>query len=367
MSANPLVALANISDDLDLVEKCLIETLHSEIGLLDGASKHLVNAGGKRIRPSLTLISSKLSRSSDADSDVACSPVVAERRAQSCVNDAGFGSTAAILAKYPEHVVGAVAVELVHLGSLYHDDVIDGAEIRRSVTAANRKYGNTVAILTGDLMLAKACSLAAALGPEASELLSQAISCLVAGQIREVSDLGNVKRSEASYLASIEGKTAALLGCAASMGAVTVPVGRTGSLSNGSGDGAHAALFAFGQAFGMAFQIVDDVLDCVATSDELGKPAGNDLLESNFTLPIIYALEDGRHGQKLRDILSQPLDVDGRDEVLGLVADCDALDRARSQASGFASKALSHLQRLPDCEATGALRYATEQLLQRTR
>src|SRR4051794_38218722 len=200
---------------------------------------------------------------------------------------AALASPGAEPAVSDEAVLGGVSVELVHLGSLYHDDVIDEATTRRTVESVNARWGNLTAILAGDFLLAKASEIAASLGTEVAALLAATIGRLCQGEVGELRSAFDVDRSEASYLSSIEGKTAALFATACRIGGLVADLPRP-----------HIdALTAFGEGYGMAFQIVDDVLDLVATEDELGKPAGHDLVEGVYTLPVLRTLRaDGAAG-----------------------------------------------------------------------
>ena len=162
-------------------------------------------------------------------------------------------------------VRGGVSCELVHLGSLYHDDVMDEADTRRGVETVNAKWGNLQAILAGDFLLARASEIAASLGTEVAGLLARTIGWLCEGQIEELRHTYDITRNEESYLASIHGKTASLYGTAARIGAIVAGHDRV----------VIDALTEYGNAYGIVFQIVDDILDITATNGELGKPAGS--------------------------------------------------------------------------------------------
>ena len=174
-----------------------------------------------------------------------------------------------------------MAVELVHLGSLYHDDVIDEAETRRGVPSVNARWSNIVAILAGDYLLARASALAASLGAPVAALLAETIGELCRGQVLELQHLFDVDRTEEIYFSAIGGKTAALFATACRIGGMVAEV-----------DGPTLdALTEFGHHLGVCFQIVDDVLDVTGSDASLGKPAGNDLIEGVYTLPVILALD----------------------------------------------------------------------------
>ncbi|HCB37675.1 MAG TPA: geranylgeranyl pyrophosphate synthase, partial [Acidimicrobiaceae bacterium] len=278
-SLSPLQARPDAPDDLARIESALAAATVADDAFLTEMASHLIPAGGKRLRPAFVVAAALCER---ADGD-----------ASGVVSD--------------EMIRGGVAVELVHLGSLYHDDVMDDAETRRGIEAVNHRWGNLKAILAGDFLLAKASELAASLGTEVAELLAATIGRLCEGQVRELQLIYDVDRTEAQYLDAIRGKTAELYATAC----------RIGALVAGAGDDCLARLREFGLGFGMAFQIVDDVLDLVSTSERLGKPVGNDLREGVYTLPVLRTLAsaDGA-GDELRRVLA-----DGRPECVGPLED----------------------------------------------
>src|SRR6204780_88868 len=213
---------------------------------LDEVTTHLIAAGGKRLRPLLAL-------------------ATATRGSRDATED---------------DLMGGVAVELVHLASLYHDDVIDEATIRRNVESVNSRFGNLVAIVAGDYLLARSAAIAAGLGVDIAQLLADTLGRLCQGQVTEVRSAFQVARSRDDYFASISGKTAALTATSCRIGALT------GRLPTAEVD----ACTEFGHCFGMVFQIRDDILDITATDGQLQKPAGQDLAEGIYTLPALVAL-----------------------------------------------------------------------------
>lgn len=255
--------LPGLPDDLARVDAALRDAVQTPDPFLAEVATHLIGAGGKRLRPTLTIVSA-----------YACTAAP--------TTDAAL--------------TGSVACELVHLGSLYHDDVIDEAETRRGVPSVNARWSNIVAILAGDFLLARASSLAASLGADVASLLAATIGELCRGQVLELQHLFDVDRSEEDYASAIEGKTAALFATSC----------RIGGMVSGVGDATLDALTRFGRHLGMCFQIVDDVLDLSSTDDALGKHAGQDLLEGIYTLPVIHVL---RESPELRDLLGGPLDA----------------------------------------------------------
>ncbi|MGB0763304.1 MAG: polyprenyl synthetase family protein, partial [Acidimicrobiales bacterium] len=230
-----LSVLPTLEDDLSRLEQILVDSVVAENDYLTEIASHLITAGGKRVRPGFAIAASGVETT------------IAENVSQSVL-------------------LGGVAVELVHLGSLYHDDVMDEAELRRTVPSVNALWGNLTAILAGDFLLARASEIAASLGTEVAGLLAKTIGELCEGQILELQSTFKIDRSLDSYERSISGKTASLLATACKIG------GLTAELSRENID----AISAFGHSYGMAFQIIDDILDLTATDEELGKPSGND-------------------------------------------------------------------------------------------
>ncbi|NLD78628.1 MAG: polyprenyl synthetase family protein, partial [Acidimicrobiales bacterium] len=222
--------------------------------------------------------------------------------------------------------------ELVHLGSLYHDDVIDEATTRRGVESVNSRWGNLRAILAGDFLLAKASEIAASLGVEVAGLLAATIGRLCEGEVRELQDAYQVDRTEEAYLASIEGKTASLLSSACRIGGIVADLPRPDI----------DRLTEFGLAYGMAFQIVDDVLDVVATDEQLGKPAGHDLVEGAYNLPVIRALK-GPEGDELRSVLGGPISGEPWERARDLVRRSDAIDQSVAVAQSYVDRAVELL------------------------
>ena len=250
--------------EMDRLEIELRNAVIRNDAFLDEISTHLISAGGKRLRPALTLAAAGVS-GDDATSEAT--------------------------------LLGGVSVELVHLASLYHDDVMDEGTRRRGVVSVNARWGNLIAIVAGDFLLARSAEIAASLGTEIAGLLAATLARLCQGQIAEVRSAYDINRAEADYLGAISGKTAALLSAACRIGALTAHLDR------------HEidAVTTFGESFGMVFQLRDDVLDVLATEEELGKPPGQDLAEGIYTLPVQRALLDDVVGAPLRAILGAPL------------------------------------------------------------
>jgi heptaprenyl diphosphate synthase len=220
-------------------------------------------------------------------------------------------------------------VELVHLGSLYHDDVIDEAGSRRGVESVNARCGNLMAIVAGDFLLARASSIAAALGTEVAGLLAATIARLCEGEVRELQTVFQVGRSEEAYFASIAGKTASLLSASCRIG------GLVADLPSSQVE----ALTEFGEAFGTVFQIVDDVKDLVLSEAELGKPAGHDLIEGVYTLPVLRALAADEVGDELRALLGRPVERPEADKARAIVIESGGVESAVLTARSWADRA----------------------------
>ena len=312
-----------MADGLRRTEDELRKVVESDDPFLTEMARHLIDAGGKRVRPALAITASLVL---DEDPDMAPWAVIR----------------------------GGVAVELVHQGSLYHDDVIDDAETRRTVQSVNARWGNLEAILAGDYLLARASEIAADLGTEVAGLLAATIAALCEGQVREVRHAFDVDRSEEAYLASISGKTASLLATAARIGAIVADHSRD----------VVDAVTDFGHNYGMAFQVVDDLLDVTATDEELGKPSGNDLVEGTYTLPVIRALA-GPAGDDLRSLLGGPIDSTGRDRARELVRADGAISSTRETAVGYLADARVAIAGLPANPAVGAMLTTCDLLVER--
>ena len=324
--ADPALA-DRLTSRLALVEEALRDAVAHADALAHDASRHLVDAGGKRLRPLLTLLVSEL----------------------------GDGARR-------EVIDAAVVVELTHLATLYHDDVMDEAVVRRTVDSVNARWGNLKAILAGDFLLARASELAAGLGVEVAGLLAATIGRLCEGQVLELRHAYDLDRSEESYLRAIEGKTASLLASSCRIGGIVADLPREHT----------DALTEFGRSYGMAFQLVDDVLDLVAPEAVLGKPAGHDLEEGVYTLPVILTLSSDR-GPELAELLRRDrladgtdvpaLDTAARDRAIEIVRDGSGIDATIARAREFADQGRAALDRLPASPGVTGLSAAADYLL----
>ena len=255
-------------------------------------------------------------------------------------------------------ITAAAVVELIHLATLYHDDVMDSATMRRGAESANSRWDNTVAILTGDFLFAHASRLVADLGPDAVRIIAETFAELVTGQMRETRGPGPGEDPVQHYLAVIAEKTGSLIATS----------GRYGGMFSGCPPEQVEALRRFGATIGTAFQISDDIIDIASASDSSGKTPGTDLREGVHTLPMLYALQDtGPDADRLRVLLAQPLTDDAEvDEALALLRAGTGLARARSVLADEAAAARAELDKLPACPATDALAALTTYVVDRT-
>ncbi len=322
---SPLQARPNAQDDLARVESALRAAAITGDEFLTEVTSHLIPAGGKRLRPAFVIASALA-----LDPDSAAPTAVSE-----------------------EMICGGVAVELVHLGSLYHDDVMDDAQTRRGIDAVNHRWGNLKAILAGDFLLARASELAASLGTEVAALLAATIGRLCEGQVRELQLIYDRRRTEEQYLLAIAGKTADLYATSC----------RIGGLVAGVDSETLECLTIFGLAYGMAFQIVDDVLDLIASDEQLGKPSGNDLREGVYTLPVIRLLADGSPAsERLEGLLGEPLDDAQRDKARAIVVGSAEIASSVTTAQNYVNQALEALESFDATPAVVGLRASASNL-----
>jgi heptaprenyl diphosphate synthase len=307
---------ASLEADLALgmqgVEELLREHIKGDYPLVEETSRHLVAAGGKRLRPLLTLISSH------------------------------FGDSTR-----KEIIPAAVVCELTHLATLYHDDVMDEAPLRRGVESANNRWGNTIAILTGDYLFSKASDLLADLGPEAVRLQARTFERLVIGQIMETQGPQNGEDPLAHYLRVVGDKTGSLIATSA----------RFGAMLSGAPHEITETLTKFGEQIGIAFQLADDVIDIASESNQSGKTPGTDLREGVPTLVTINVMASGKSEDgELKRLLSAPIhDEETVAQVLRALRSHDGLNQAREQLSQVAKQARTALGPLPLAPATAAL------------
>ncbi|NUW44858.1 polyprenyl synthetase family protein [Nonomuraea rhodomycinica] len=328
MSAPPVVDLPiederlaqDVATGLAAVEKLLRSSVESEDAFVTEASKHLIEAGGKRFRTLMVLLAAQ------------------------------FGDPSA-----PGVVPGAVVIELTHLGSLYHDDVMDEAPVRRGSPSANARWDNTVAILTGDYLFAQASDLLADLGPELIRIQAQTFSRLVQGQIRETIGPREGDDPVAHYISVLADKTGSLIAAS----------GRFGALLAGAPAEVEERLSRACGAIGVAWQLGDDLLDVASTSTESGKTPGTDLREGIRTLPVLYALASGTPS-RLVELLSGPVAEEDLEEALTLLRAHPAMARARDELAAWIDRARDDISALPDIPAKDAFMALCDYVMERS-
>ena len=298
---------------LQKVEEALSGHVVSRTPYVTEAASHLLAAGGKRFRPLLVLLAAEAGTTPDA----------------------------------PEVIDAACVVELTHVGSLYHDDVMDEAELRRGADSANARWDNHVAILTGDFLFAKSSELTAGLGPDAVRIQAQTFARLVEGQILETVPPAEGEDPLQHYLEVVAGKTGSLIATSA----------RYGARFGGASAEVEEALTAYGEIVGCAFQLSDDILDIASESGESGKTPGTDLREGVPTLPVLMARASGEPGDsRLLELLDGDLTDDARHaEALDLLRRHPALEEARSHVMSRAREAKQLLGVLPEGPVREAL------------
>ena len=307
---------ADVQAGLAAVEAGLLDATKSEVPFITEAAQHLVSAGGKRFRPLLVMLASQ------------------------------FGDPDA-----PGVVPSAVVVELTHLATLYHDDVMDEADVRRGVESANTRWGNSVAVLTGDFLFARASHILADLGPEAVRIQAEAFERLVTGQILETAGPRDGRDPVDHYMDVLGGKTGSLVAVS----------GRFGALMAGADESVVDILTQYGERLGIAFQLADDVLDIASDSHESGKTPGTDLREGIPTLPVLHLRARAAAGgspedKELVELLDGDLADDARlAEALRRLRAHPALEQARRDTVRYAQEARATLAPLPECYAKAAL------------
>ncbi len=311
----PDEALARrLADRMAEVEQALAGHVRSRAPFVTSAASHLMEAGGKRFRPLLVLLAAETGSRPDSD-DV---------------------------------ITAACVVELTHLASLYHDDVMDEADLRRGADSANARWDNHVAILTGDFLFSKSSELTAELGADAVRIQAQTFTRLVEGQIQETVKPGAGDDPLEHYLDVVAGKTGSLIATSA----------RYGARFGGATPEVEEALTAYGDIVGSAFQLSDDILDIASDSVDSGKTPGTDLREGVPTLPVLMARSSTRpEDSRLLQLLDSDLsDDDLHAEALALLRVHPAMDQARAYVVARAQEAKARLAAVPE----GSVRTALE-------
>lgn len=314
----------NLKQDLDQIEARLATTIQTNEKELFRSSRHLLDAGGKRMRPLFVLLAGHFGEYRLTDLEKV-----------------------------------AVALELIHMATLVHDDVIDNAETRRGRKTVKAEWDNRVAMYTGDFIFACALQEVAGLSdPRVHQILAKAMVSLVRGEIDQIHDLYQSDQSLRRYLHRIKRKTALLMAISCQLGAIV----------SGASESIIQAMYQYGYAVGMAFQMTDDVLDLTGDAKVLGKPAGSDLLQGNVTLPVIYTLKNGTSEQK--QMIQRYLDSRGMEEdlseILHMVRHSGGIPYTLQLSKQYLDKALITLKKLPHSHERESLRFIAEFIVTRS-
>lgn len=299
--------------DLDRIEDSLYQSIQAENPVLREASTELLKAGGKRIRPVFVLLTGKLGQFN------------------------------------VEKVTKiAVSLELIHMATLVHDDVIDDAELRRGKPTIKHLYGNRVAMYTGDYMLARALEEITSIHDHRiHKILAKTIVEVCIGEIEQLKDKFQWNQNLRNYLRRIKRKTALLIATSCMLGAI----------SSGLSEKEAKKLYYYGYYIGMSYQIIDDILDFTSSEKQLGKPVGNDLLQGNITLPVLYAMRNPSFYRKLIDTFQKPEDVSKNvmEDLVMELKDTKAIEHSYKLSNLYLRKALFMLNDVPNGRAKKTL------------
>ncbi|QDT99471.1 polyprenyl synthetase family protein [Gimesia aquarii] len=312
-----------IGDELEQAERVFLNEVNSKHPYVHDVLQHITRFQGKRLRPILLLLSA------------AASGGIKE-----------------------SHFVLASVVEMIHLATLVHDDVLDDALIRRHVATVNARWNNETSVLVGDFLFTHAFHLTASLGDaRACRLIGRATNLVCEGELAQIYERGNLDLSESQYLEIINGKTAEL--CAIST--------QLGAMYSDADEKMIQAMDDYGRALGVAFQITDDLLDLLGTEEQMGKSLGSDLQKEKLTLPLIRLLSQSRQEDQIaiQEILSQP-DQQTKSKLDQFIKNSDAIEYAANRARDFAIKARESLKGCPPSQAKQILEELTEFAIQRS-
>ncbi|CAM3506401.1 octaprenyl diphosphate synthase [Halomonas lysinitropha] len=294
-----------VADDFLAVNRTIMAQLASRIPLVETIGQYIIESGGKRLRPLLVLLAA---RSLDYAGD--------------------------------RHITLATLVEFMHTSTLLHDDVVDESHLRRGKATANDAWGNAPSVLVGDFLYSRSFQMMVEVGSmRIMDVLSRATCTIAEGEVQQLTNVGNPDTDETAYFETILGKTAMLFEAASHSGAI---------LADASPE-QETALQHYGRYLGLAFQLIDDLLDYEGDAEAMGKNVGDDLAEGKPTLPLIQAMAAGSAEQ--RGLIRQAIrkgGLDHLDEVLAIVHDTGALDYTRARAEEMADKALAQLDALPE-------------------
>lgn len=305
-----------IKDDMDRVNRLIQDSLYSEVVLINQISQYIINSGGKRLRPILVLLSANaFSYASKENGE--------------------------------KDITLAAVIEFIHTATLLHDDVVDESELRRGKDTANELWGNAASVLVGDFLYSRAFEMMVGVGSmKVMEILSHSTNTIAEGEVLQLLNCNDASTTEERYLEVIHCKTAKLFESAAQLGAVV----------SDQDDDTEEAMAKFGMHLGTAFQLIDDVLDYNASSEDMGKNVGDDLAEGKPTLPLIYAMEHGTEAQA--DMIKEAIEKGGLDQIEAItetIHSTGALKYTQEVAQKEADQAIAQLTNIPDSEYKQAL------------
>jgi octaprenyl-diphosphate synthase len=301
-----------VEKDFEHVNQLIIDQLSSDVPMVEKIGHHIIESGGKRMRPLLVLLAAK-----------------------------------SLNYKENNHSLLACIIEFLHTATLLHDDVVDTSDLRRGKATANAKFGNAPSVLVGDFLYSRAFQMMVSLGSmKVMDILSEATCVIAEGEVMQLMNVKNPDVSEEKYMDVIQGKTAMLFEASSHSGAV---------LAQGTAE-QQEALRLYGHHMGMAFQLVDDVLDYVGNADDLGKNVGDDLAEGKPTLPLIFAMKNA--DEDSAKLIRQAIRKGGTDElpaIIKIVQDCGAIDYTNQKAKDHVDQAKQAISILENTPAKAAL------------
>lgn len=302
-----------VSDDFSLVDQCIREQLHSDVALVSQIGEYIIQSGGKRLRPLLVLLT-----------------------AQAC----GY--------RGKDHISLAAVIEFLHTATLLHDDVVDQSDLRRGRDTANALWGNAPSILVGDFLYSRAFQMMVELeNMRLLKVLANATNVIAEGEVMQLMNINDASVTEAQYMDVIRCKTAMLFEAST----------HTAAILSGKDRKTEQALCDYGNHLGMAFQLVDDLLDYDGDAEAMGKNVGDDLAEGKPTLPLIYTLLNGTSDQQIqvRQAIEEGNGLENMTSIISAVRDCGALRYTAQQAREQAEKAITNLSCLPDSKYRSAM------------
>ncbi len=306
-----------IKDDMQQVNQLIQKSLHSEVVLINQVSQYIINSGGKRLRPILVLLSAKAFLVKNNNED------------------------------FHNSVILAAVIEFIHTATLLHDDVVDESELRRGKDTANELWGNAASVLVGDFLYSRAFEMMVGIGNlKVMEVLSHSTNTIAEGEVLQLLNCNDASTTEKRYLEVIHFKTAKLFESASQLGAIV----------NHQDPSCEQAMAKFGMHLGTAFQLIDDVLDYSASSEDMGKNVGDDLAEGKPTLPLIYAMAHGNEQQA--SLIKEAIEQGGLEQIDAItqaIEDTGALEYTRQIAKKEAQHAIAQLENIPDSDYKEAM------------